>query len=87
MKTSKKRTMNELRQSKDFGYKPPIKDEIKEEPEKQLESMQYLANGLRYADEKGLLIEVVYHALQAMKNNPKLKITEAFEAGCDEWDI
>lgn len=83
----KKRSLNEIRQSKDYGYRPPVQENEPESQESQLESMHYLANGLGYVQDKGLLTEVVYFALKAMKNNPKLKITEAFEAGCDEWDV
>lgn len=35
----------------------------------------------------GLYSEVCFSALEAMKENPELSITEAFEAGCREWDV
>jgi len=35
----------------------------------------------------GLEAEVIVGALGAMKNNPDLSIIEAFQQGCNEWDV
>lgn len=42
---------------------------------------------LKYAERFGLEIEVMSYALNAMKENPKLSLTEALNIGLQEWDI
>lgn len=51
---------------------------------KEFESVQ---NALKKAEEYGMQTEVVTDALKAMKENPKLTISQAIEAGCREWDV
>jgi len=51
------------------------------------DDIQYIANLLGFVREHHLEAEVVYFAIKAMKNNPQLTIKEAFEAGCEEWDL
>lgn len=38
-------------------------------------------------DDEGLLPEVTWSAMKALKNNPNLTILEAYEAGLGEWNI
>ena len=42
---------------------------------------------LEVAGDYGLEVEVVLFALIALKDNPKISITEALERGLTEWDL
>lgn len=35
----------------------------------------------------GMCVEIIVWALQYMKENPEADIIDAFEAGCNEWDV
>lgn len=79
----KKRSLNEYRQSKDFGYKPPsTKEQLEHKDE--VDSIQRI---LKHAEDHGMTFEIVYSALQNMKKNPKLSITESLSDACCDWDI
>jgi len=52
-----------------------------------IEEMKWIAERLKGVCANGLEVEVITWALQAMKDDPKLTLSEAFEAGCLEWDI
>jgi hypothetical protein len=41
---------------------------------------------LELAQEYGLITEVIYSALEAMKENPNLEPVQAIEIGLEEWD-
>lgn len=47
----------------------------------------YLIERLKTVKKYKLEVEVIYFALLRMKENPSLSIEDAFEAGCDEWDV
>ena len=50
-----------------------------------IESMDVVSDALNDADGFDLQTEVVTFALQAMKDNPKLEISEAIMIGFNEW--
>lgn len=64
-----------------------ILDEELNDPEvlKILEEKNIISNGLDTALEFGLEVEVIYQALQAMKENPTQTPAEAFIVGVTEW--
>ena len=45
----------------------------------------YIASTIAYAQEDGLLPEVIYQALLEMKQNPDLSPSEALQFGYSEW--
>ena len=51
----------------------------------ELEEKNVISNGLDAALEFGLEVEVIYQALQAMKENPNQTPAEAFIIGVTEW--
>jgi hypothetical protein len=51
----------------------------------ELEEKNVISNGLDAALEFGLEVEVIYQALRAMKEDPKLTPVEAFIIGVTEW--
>jgi hypothetical protein len=48
--------------------------------------MEEISELLESAQEYGLLTEVVYSALEAMKENPELEPHSALAIGLEEWD-
>lgn len=50
------------------------------------EEIRKISNFLNWAKEDGLEVEVITWALLAMKNNPKLSISDAMGIGFYEWD-
>jgi len=50
-----------------------------------VQDLEYIHSLLDESAEYGLTTEVVFSALQAMKNDPKLTIAEAIQIGYDEW--
>lgn len=46
-----------------------------------------IGDALKNASEYGLEPEVIWSALKAMRENPKLSIQEAMTAGILEWDL
>jgi len=50
-----------------------------------VQDMEYIQSLLDESAEFGLISEVVFFALQAMKNNPKLTIAQAIQIGYNEW--
>ena len=50
-----------------------------------LNDMAYIDSLIDESAEHGLITEVVYFSLQAMKNNPQLTIAEAIQIGYDKW--
>lgn len=81
---AKKRTLNEYRQSKDFGYKEPATSVNQGE---NLNEMDILGTLLKNAQDVNLEVEVVYFALKVMKKDPSLTTAEALAIGCEEWDV
>ena len=49
------------------------------------EELEFIGNQLDIALEYGLEVEVIYYALKAMKEDPKLSPSEAFILGVIEW--
>lgn len=49
--------------------------------------LDFLNGRLEIIKEYNLEAEVMYFALKAMKENPNLTIEEAFNLGCEQWDI
>jgi len=49
------------------------------------EQKDIIDKGLDTAIQFGLEVEVIYYALKAMKENPKLTPAEAFVFGVAEW--
>jgi len=49
------------------------------------EQKDIIDKGLDTAIQFGLEVEVIYYALKAMKDNPKLTPAEAFVFGVAEW--
>lgn len=47
--------------------------------------LEYIQSLLDESAEYGLTSEVVFFALQSMKNNPNLTIAQAIQMGYDEW--
>ena len=79
----KKRTLNEYRQNKDFGYTSPVPKQ-----ESTVNSdMDVVQEILKEVYSEGFLTEVVFFALKAMKNNPSLTEIEALNVGREEWDL
>lgn len=54
---------------------------------KVFEDMEYINERLKDVTRYKITPEVIVWSLKAMKNNPELTIVEAFEMGCQEWDI
>lgn len=52
---------------------------------KTLNEWEAVENTLKAASEFGLQTEVVWYALKAMKENPRLTIEEAINIGYEEW--
>lgn len=77
----KKRSLNELRQTKDFGYTAPVSET------KISDDMDVVQESLKEVYSEGFLTEVVFFALKAMKNNPSLTEIEALNVGREEWDL
>lgn len=50
-----------------------------------VEEMELIGKGLDTALEFGLEVEVIYHALLAMKKDPTISPVEAFVLGVAEW--
>ena len=50
-----------------------------------IEDLQYINSLLDEAAEYGLMSEVVFTALQSMKENTSLTIQEAIQIGYNEW--
>ena len=48
---------------------------------------QLFLDTLRSAREQGLLAEVVYYALRAIRKNPNLSEAEAMQEGLDKWNL
>lgn len=55
--------------------------------EDQEEEMKFVAEGLRAAYKNRLLAELVYFALQAMKDDPLISISQAINEARREWDV
>jgi hypothetical protein len=88
--TSKKRTINEYRQTKDSVYKHPISHNNTNNKYKDInmnEFMLYLKNHIDTMKRQDVVTEVIASSLMALKNNPELSIYEAVEAGCEVWDL
>lgn len=49
------------------------------------QQMDAIGSMLDVALEYGFEIEVIYHALKYMKENPKISPAEAFTLGVSEW--
>lgn len=47
--------------------------------------MEVISSYLLEAEEYGLLTEVVFYALKAMKENPQLTESQAIVLGYEEW--
>jgi len=80
----KKRTLNEYRQNKDYGYTSPS---AKRKGIFKSTDMNVVNEILQTSFDEGLTAEVVFFALKAMKDNPSLTVLEALKFGCEEWDI
>lgn len=52
---------------------------------KSLDEFEAIQNALKGASEFDLQVEVVWYALKAIKENPRLTIEEAIEIGFKEW--
>jgi hypothetical protein len=52
------------------------------ESQKELEA---ISNTIDYADSEGLLPEVIWSAMHALKESPELSIQEALREGESEW--
>lgn len=79
----KKRTLNEYRQNKDFGYTSPVPKQ-----ESTVNSdMDVVQEILKEVYSEGFLTEVVFFALKAMKDNSSLSQIQALNIARDEWDI
>ena len=50
-------------------------------------TLDYLNEKLKIAKEYNLEAEVIYFALKSMKENSELTIEDAFDLGCEQWDI
>ena len=50
-------------------------------------TLEYVSSALKEAAQFGLEEEVIVWALKAMKEDPTISIIEAFERGCQEWDV
>ncbi|HUM52291.1 MAG TPA: hypothetical protein PK431_10765 [Chitinophagales bacterium] len=51
------------------------------------DTMDFVIERFKVVEQANMQIEVIVAALDAMKTNPSLTIEEAFEAGCEEWDV
>jgi hypothetical protein len=51
------------------------------------EILEMVKEALSQAGKYNLEIEAIAFALMALKDNPSLTISQALEAGLDEWDI
>jgi hypothetical protein len=40
---------------------------------------------LKYGDTHGLSVEIIWSTMHALKNNPKLTLSEALNIGAGEW--
>lgn len=49
--------------------------------------LKYIESRLNSIKGFSLEPEVVAYALKAMKENPELSIEDAFEVGCEEFDV
>lgn len=52
---------------------------------KSLNEWEAIDHALKGASEFDLQVEVVWYALKAMKENPRLTIEEAMDIGFNEW--
>lgn len=52
---------------------------------KSLDEFEAIQTALKGASEFNLEVEVVWYALKAMKENPRLSIEEAIKIGFEEW--
>lgn len=57
-------------------------DEDENEP---LNELKYIANVLEWSQEYNMVPEVIWSALQAMKQDPSISIQEAMLYGYNEW--
>ncbi len=53
--------------------------------DKELNEWNTVDSTLRYAEEEGLLTEVVLFGMKALKENPSMSISEAILFGLNEW--
>jgi hypothetical protein len=51
------------------------------------EQLEYIDKRLKEVSKYGLIPEVVYFALEAMKSDPSMTVEQALEEGCREWDV
>lgn len=51
-----------------------------------IDELKTLSKMIKEVEFYHLQVEVTRTALQAMKDNPKLSVTEAYHIGCCEWD-
>lgn len=51
----------------------------------ELDEMEFIKETLGYAEEEGLLTEVVYFALKEMKADPTISPSVALQFGYSEW--
>lgn len=90
MTLSKKRTINEYRQTKDSVYIHPVSHNNINNKHKDInmnEFMLYLKNRIDTMKRQDILPEVITSSLLVLKNNPRISLYEAIEAGCEEWNL
>jgi len=56
-------------------------------PNSMKSELDFLDEKLKDENIKSMLTEVIYSALQTMKECPSLCISDAFIAGCKEWNV
>jgi hypothetical protein len=59
-----------------------LDDDLGNEP---LSELNYIANVLEWSQEDNMVPEVIWSALQAMKQDPSISIQEAMLCGYNEW--
>lgn len=56
-------------------------------PKEMSEALTFIKVRMRGYRTEDCLPEIIYSALQAMKENPTISIQRAIEIGCEEWDV
>ncbi len=107
MTLSKKRTINEYRQTKDSVYRHPVSHNEISDTNKTIDNIEidedninnkhkdinmnefmlYLRNRIDTMKRQDILPEVITSSLLVLKNNPRISLYEAIEAGCEEWNL
>lgn len=65
-----------------------VSKEVEQKPTTDIsDSMEYIKKRLVDVRRFGLEIEVIAFSIKAMKQDPTMSIEDAFECGCEEWDI